>query len=133
MPCVTKVRFIDWNRSFDVVDISQGELAVTEKPIPLTEGELYVVQNGQLQHVERAGDLPKVPVSKAAKEALLNLRRGCRRALGGFRPDIALVASALIEHAAALPQAQDIVQAYAREVLSRKREPDASSEDGASS
>ena len=106
---------------------------MTEEALPLEEGELYVVQNGQLQHVERASDLPKVPVSEAAKKALFDLRRTCRCMLGGFRPDIALVVSALIEHAAALPQAQDIVQAYAREVLSRKREPDASSEDGASS
>ena len=99
------------------MDISKGAMAVTEKALPLEEGELYVVQNGQLQHVERASDLPKVPVSEAAKKALFDLRRTCRCMLGGFRPDIALVASALIEHAAALPQVQDIVRAYARTVL----------------
>src|ERR1700674_1283528 len=103
-------------------DALKGAMTMTEKALPLLEGELYVVQNGRLQHVERASDLPKVPVSEAAKEALLNLRRNCRRALGGFRPDIALVASALIEHGASLPQAQDIVQAYACTVMGGKSE-----------
>lgn len=33
----------------------------------LEEGELYVVRNGELQHLERAkNDLPKVPISLTA-------------------------------------------------------------------
>jgi hypothetical protein len=93
-----------------------------ERTLPMLEGELYVVRNGRLQHIERFNDLPKVEVSDTAKEALRALQRRCRRVLGGFRPDIALVASALIEHAAALPQARDIVQAYACTVLGGESE-----------
>jgi hypothetical protein len=79
----------------------------------LQEGELYVVRNGELQHLERAkNDLPKVPVSIAAHERVLDLRRRCRRMLSGFRPDIALVASALLEHAATGSEAESIVAAY---------------------
>ena len=79
----------------------------------LQEGELYVVQHGALKHLERpSDDLPKVPISPAAREHLLDLRRRCRKALGGFRPDIALVASALIEHGARSQEAEAIVAAY---------------------
>jgi len=38
----------------------------------LQEGELYVVQHGELKHLERPpDDLPRVPISKAARERLL--------------------------------------------------------------
>lgn len=97
--------------------------------MPMLEGELYVVRNGRLQHIERFNDLPKVEVSDGAKEALRVLQRRCRRLLGGFRPDIALVASALIEHAAALPQAQDIIEAYARGLRIGITEPRDASQD----
>lgn len=94
-------------------------MTATPRELPMLEGELYVVRNGRLQHIERFYDLPKVPVSDTANEALHLLQRGCRGMLGGFRPDIALVASALIEHTAALPQARDIVQTYVNTVLGR--------------
>lgn len=97
--------------------------------MPMLEGELYVVRNGRLQHIERFYDLPKVEVSDGAKDALRALQRRCRRLLGGFRPDIALVASALIEHGAALPQAQDIIEAYARELRIGITEPQDASQD----
>jgi hypothetical protein len=80
---------------------------------PLHEGELYVVQHCELKHLERPpDDLPRVPISKAARERLLELRRRCRKALGGFRPDVALVASALIEHGACRSDAEAIVAGY---------------------
>ena len=89
----------------------------------LLEGEIYVVQNGQLQLIVRDNDLPKVPVSREARDALHDLRRRCRRELGGFRPDLALVASAMIEYATALPHAESLVKAYAQAALARKAEP----------
>jgi hypothetical protein len=100
--------------------------------MPPLEGELYIVRNGRLQHIERFHDLPKVEVSESAKEALRAMQRRCRRLLGGFRPDIALVASALIEHAAALPQATEIVEAYARELRIEMVEPRDASQDASS-
>ena len=105
---------------------------MNEKTAPLQEGDLYVVKQGQLMHVEREGDLPKVPVSEEAKEALLQLRRRCRRVLGGFRPDVALVASALIQYAASLPQAETIVRDYDEAIRGSLRQPKASSLDSAS-
>ena len=55
----------------------------------MQEGELYIVKDGELKHLPRSDDdLPKVPVSEAARDALLQVRRKCRRALGGFRPDL---------------------------------------------
>lgn len=66
----------------------------------MQEGELYIVKDGELKHLPRSDDdLPKVPVSEAARDALLQVRRKCRRALGGFRPDLALVTSALVLYA----------------------------------
>ena len=99
---------------------------------PLQEGELYLVKEGHLMHVDREGDMPKVPVSEEAKEALLQLRRRCRRVLGGFRPDVALVASALIQYAASLPQAETIVRDYDEAIRGALRQPNASSLDSAS-
>jgi hypothetical protein len=79
----------------------------TMKPEPPT------LLEGELKHVERLlDDLPKVPVSKAAHDRLLDLRRCCRKALGGFRLYIALVASALIEHGAGGDDAAAIVARY---------------------
>ena len=82
-------------------DGSQSELA---------EGGFYVVRGGELVRLERSDDdLPTVPMSAAAKDALMQLRRQCRKALGGYRPDVALVASALVLHACAQGNAQAIV------------------------
>ena len=66
----------------------------------MQEGELYIVKDGELKRLPRSDDdLPKVPVSEAARDALLQVRRKCRKALGGFRPDLALVTSALVLYA----------------------------------
>jgi len=95
-------------------DDSQSELA---------EGGFYVVRSGKLTRVERShDDLPTVPVSHAAKDALMQLRRECRKALGGYRPDVALVASALVLHACAKGNAQTIVVEHAHRASSAKPE-----------
>ena len=89
----------------------------------LPEGGFYVVRGGELVRVERSeDDLPTVPVSHAAKDALLQLRRLCRRALGGYRPDLALVASALVLHACEQLDAHTIVVEHAHRVSSAKPE-----------
>lgn len=86
----------------------------------LQEGELYIVTNGELRHIERTtGDLPKVPISQLAHDRLLDLRRRCRKTLGGFRPDVALVASALLEHSASESSAEAIVAAYHATTVAR--------------
>jgi hypothetical protein len=95
-------------------------MSETKQAQQLQEGELYVVQSGELRRIERPpDDLPRVPISKAARERLLDLRRRCRKALGGFRPDLALVASALIEQAASGSDAETIVAAYYAATLVR--------------
>lgn len=70
------------------------------KVLGMQEGELYIVKDGELKHLPRSDDdLPKVPVSEPARNALLQVRRKCRKALGGFRPDLALVTTALVLYA----------------------------------
>ena len=89
----------------------------------LPEGGFYVVRGGELVRVERSeDDLPTVPVSHAAKEALLQLRRQCRKALGGYRPDVALVISALVLHACKHHDAQAIVVEHFHRVSPAKPE-----------
>jgi len=57
-------------------------------------------------------------VSHDAKDVLHALQRRCRRLLRGFRPDIAILASAIIEYAGELPESQrlGIVETYVHKV-----------------
>jgi hypothetical protein len=94
----------------------------------LNEGEIYVVQKGKLKHIQREqDDLKKVPLSDEAHVALLDVRRRCRRAMGGFRPDVALVASALIEFVAPLYESAEIVAKYHAKILEDSKAAHASS------
>ena len=87
----------------------------------LMEGGFYVVKLGELVRLERSeDDLPTVPMSQAAKDALLQVRRQCRMALGGYRPDVALVASALMLHACEHLDAQAIVVEHFHRVAPAK-------------
>jgi hypothetical protein len=53
-----------------------------KQPQQLQDGELYVVQHGELRRIERPpDDMPRVPISKLARERLLDLRRRCRKTL----------------------------------------------------
>lgn len=87
----------------------------------LMEGGFYVMKHGELVRLERSvDDLPTVPMSQAAKDALLQVRRQCRSALGGYRPDVALVASALVLHACEYCDAQAIVVEHFHQVSPAK-------------
>ena len=73
-------------------DAAQADTTKSAVPVPLIDGDLYVVQNGRLCKIDRSNDLPKVEVSEDAKYELRALQRRCRRLLRGYRPDIAIVA-----------------------------------------
>jgi hypothetical protein len=101
-------------------DVTQAHAPKTDaaKAPALIEGGLYVVRDGRLRRIVHADGLPRVEVSHDAKDVLHALQRRCRRLLRGFRPDIAILASAIIEYAGELPESQrlGIVEAYVREI-----------------
>lgn len=85
---------------------------------PLIDEELYVVRNERLLRIERSDGLPRVEITQDAKDVLHALQRRCRHLLRGFRPDLAILASAIIEYAGELPESQrlQIVDAYVKEL-----------------
>ena len=80
----------------------------------LEEGELYVVKNGELEHIQRDPDdtMRKVRLTEDAVKELIVVQRKMRKEMQGYKPDMALVASALVSHAAKLPEAPRLVRLY---------------------
>ena len=81
----------------------------------LHEGELYTLRRGLLQHIPARDEdsaLRRVRIMEEAYELAYSLARGLRKTLRGYRPDPALVISALVMHAAQQEDAAAVVQAY---------------------
>ncbi|MDH3600961.1 MAG: hypothetical protein OEU26_15165 [Candidatus Tectomicrobia bacterium] len=85
----------------------------------LVPGRLYVMtegvdKNGHLREVPRNDDdLPRLRITEEALAAVRLRAHGMRKDMGGYRPDITMVASALLEWAAAQPEASSIVRNFA--------------------
>jgi hypothetical protein len=57
------------------------------KVLGMQEGELYIVKDGELKHLPRSDDdLPKVPVSEPARDALLRYGASVARRWAGSGP-----------------------------------------------
>jgi hypothetical protein len=88
--------------------ISDGEREVTADA--LKTGRMYVLEergNGEehLRHIPRREDaLPRIPITEDALEAIREFRNGMRQQLGGYRPDIVIVISALVIAATRRPE-----------------------------
>ena len=83
--------------------------------IDLKEGELYTLRRGLLQPIrqrDEADTLRRIRILEEAYDAAYALARALRQSMRGYRPDPALVVSALVMHAAQKPDAQAIVQQY---------------------
>lgn len=97
--------------------ISDGEKQVTADE--LVNGRLYVLVDGEngrghLRQIPRHDDdLPRVRIMEDALDAVRKLSRGMRKEMGGYKPDITLVASALLLEAASRPEAPSIVRDFA--------------------
>ena len=97
--------------------VSDGDQEVTADE--LVSGRLYVlIENkhgrGHLKQIPRdEDDLPRLRIMEEALEALRTLSRGMRKEMGGYKPDITLVASALLLDAASRPEAPSIVRDFA--------------------
>ena len=85
----------------------------------LEEGELYVVKNGELEHIQRDPEdtMRKVRLTEEAVTSVMLVQRKMRKEMQGYKPDMALVASALVSHAAKLPEAPRVVRMYLTELM----------------
>lgn len=82
----------------------------------LEEGEMYVVRKGHLVHLERREEddegMRRVRVTDTAYQAAVELGRRMRKRMRGYRPDVALVISALVMRAAESADAEEVVRTF---------------------
>jgi len=88
----------------------------------LEEGELYAYRKGKLEKLARIEDgMRKVRITEAAYEMAMDVGQDMREELKGYRPDAALIVSALIEHGnQGLEQKKDAVRRFVKELFSGK-------------
>ncbi len=92
--------------------------------VDLEDGELYTLRKGTLHHVVRRDEengLRRIMVMAEAYEAAQIMARQLRPRMRGYRPDPALVVSALVMHAVTLPpeQSDAIAIEYLQRLFSR--------------
>ena len=92
--------------------------------VDLEDGELYTLRKGKLHHVVRRDEengLRRIMVMAEAYEAAQIMARQLRPRMRGYRPDPALVVSALVMHAVTLPpeQSDAIAIEYLQRLFSR--------------
>jgi len=96
-------------------------LSVTQQTASAYQsGELYRCIDGNMVQIERDPDdnQHKVRLANDAYDGLLLIQKRLRKALNGYRPDITLVASALMKYAADNEEeAINAVKAYALQVF----------------
>ena len=81
----------------------------------LEEGELYTVRKGQLEKIPRNEEdgMRKVRITEEAFEAAIEVGKRMRQELGGYKPDISLVASALVmDGLRQIDHSKEVVRAY---------------------
>lgn len=88
----------------------------------LEEGELYIYRKGTLERVQRdeADTLRRIKIAEEAFNEVLKLQKGLRGPMGGFKPGIELICSAVLHHYAQAADAQDVVRRYGTLVFSRR-------------
>lgn len=86
----------------------------------LEEGELYAFKKGVLEHIQRdpEDNLRKIRITHEAFEAAVTVQRNMRKVLDGYKPDITVVISALIEEAAQdLEKATSSIKKYGQKMF----------------
>ncbi len=80
----------------------------------LEEGCLYTYRKGELHEVQTDPDdiMKKVKITESAFAEVIKLQRSLRREMQGYKPDVHLICSALIEHAANLEDVHQIVRRF---------------------
>jgi len=90
----------------------------------LSEGELYTLRRGLLQHVRQRDEdngLRRIRVMEEAYDAAYALARQLRPLMRGYRPDPALVISALVMNAVQRDDALQSTQQYLQGLFGTQR------------
>ncbi len=75
----------------------ESETELTAKENALEDGEVYVCRNGKLERLPKSDDgMRRIRITDDAYQAALELGQRLRKDLHGYKPDVSLVASALI-------------------------------------
>lgn len=80
------------------------------------KGKLYQYSGSEFVELQPSGDI-KIPVSEAAADAVKQVRSAAQKTIG-MRPELSLVASAMLLAAAQLPNIAERVRAYGQSVYS---------------
>ena len=90
----------------------------------LEEGCLYAFKKGELHEIQADPDdiMKKVKITESAFTEVVKLQRSLRREMQGYKPDVHLVCSALIEHVANLGDVNDIVRNFCLRLFESKRD-----------
>lgn len=85
------------------------------------EDGLYTARGGTLAKLDFDAEdtTKKLRVSETVFKQVQSVQRQMRQALGGYKPDIALVASAMLVSAAQDPAIADKVREYAKSVFTQ--------------
>lgn len=91
-----------------------------ERDQSLEEGHLYTVRNGVLEEIpiDPEDTMRKLRITHSAIEAATQVQRRMRKVLGGYKPDLSMVCSALIEGGAENENATEVVRQYALKTFS---------------
>lgn len=90
----------------------------------LQEGCLYTVKGGELLAIKTDPDdvMKKVKITESALNEVIALQRRLRREMQGYKPDVHLICSALIEHVATIEGATDIVRGFCLRLFASKQD-----------
>lgn len=85
----------------------------------LKEGALYSYKDGVLSEIQTDPDdtMKRVKIVESAFQAVVAVQGRMRKNLNGYRPDIHLVCSAIIQHGASQPEVDDIVKRFCLELF----------------
>ena len=88
----------------------------------LEEGELYLYRKGNLERIQRDEEdtLRKVRIAEEAFNAVLTLQKTLRRPMGGFKPGIELICSAVLHHYTQASDVQEVVRQYGAKVFNSR-------------
>lgn len=81
------------------------------------EDGLYIARSGNLERVKPEEDVKKIRVTTTTFEMVQEIQRRMRKHLGGYKPDLGLVAEALLRESAQSQNVEELVRTHAMRVF----------------
>ena len=90
----------------------------------LKEGALYAYKDGVLTEIQTDPDdtMKRIRIMEGAYHAALTVQRKLRKLLNGYRPDVNLVCSALIEHGANQSRVEQVVKSFCTRLFEENKD-----------